>query len=123
DHFKKYFLMNSPMYKLFLPLIFMAIIPIASAQPVKMDSTTGAYNSNIEALLVQIALDNYADHEIAQLEVVQARKELTLSKLRWTENFRVFYNFNDQLLENASTYTRPIYGLGIGVSVGDFITL
>lgn len=113
------------MYKVFL-FFLVALSNISFAQPIKLTDSTSfksTDSTSIEDILVEIAWNHYSGYEIAEREIIKSRNERTIARLRWTSNLRVFYNFNDQIIENNATYSRPIYGLGLGLSVGDIFTL
>ena len=72
--------------------------------------------------LVRIAWENYPENHASVNRQIAAKKNVTLTKWAWTNNLRVFYNVNDRTLEDVQV-GQPQYGLGIGLNLGDFITL
>lgn len=107
-------------------MLFTMIAVRATAQSVDYDSiipnATDTSQLTIEEKLVQTAWQNYPANDAVVNRETAARKNVTLTRWAWTNNLRVFYNVNDRTLEDNQVGI-PQYGLGIGLNLGDLITV
>lgn len=76
----------------------------------------------IKDALVELALKNYPSMHVKAAQVDRAERNLNYTHTTWTQQLRVFYNLNDQMLANGQS-TLPMFGLGLSISVGDIISL
>lgn len=108
------------------PFLFTIILTLHTAKAQSVDYETiipaDTALTTLEDRLLQTAWENYPENDAAMNRELAAKKNVTLTRWAWTNNLRVFYNVNDRTLEDVQV-GQPQYGLGIGLNLGDFITL
>ena len=106
--------------------LFIVILTLHTAKAQSVDYETiiptDTALTALEDRLLRTAWENYPENDAAMNREFAARKNVTLTRWAWTNNLRVFYNVNDRTLEDVQV-GQPQYGLGIGLNLGDFITL
>ena len=108
------------------PFLFIVILTLRAAKAQSVDYETiipaDTALTTLEDRLLRTAWENYPENDAAMNREFAAEKNVTLTRWAWTNNLRVFYNVNDRTLEDVQV-GQPQYGLGIGLNLGDFITL
>lgn len=99
------------------------ILSFYSFSGIAQDTLSVLESPKIKDSLVALALKNYPATRIRAAEINYAKRNLNLARLSWTQNLRVFYNLNDQMYNNNVVYNRPVFGAGLSLSLGDFISL
>ena len=99
--------------------------------PEKADSLS------IPEKLVQLAWKNYPSNEALKLGVVSAKKDVTITKLDWTNKVTATFNANEYTIQDGifksntgnavnvvapGLGTIPRYNFSVGLSLGDLIT-
>ncbi len=106
--------------------LFIVILTLRAAKAQSVDYETiiptDTALTTLEDRLLRTAWENYPENDAAMNREFAAKKNVTLTRWAWTNNLRVFYNVNDRTLEDVQV-GQPQYGLGIGLNLGDFITL
>ena len=106
--------------------LFIVILTLRAAKAQSVDYETiiptDTALTALEDRLLRTAWENYPENDAAMNREFAAKKNVTLTRWAWTNNLRVFYNVNDRTLEDVQV-GQPQYGLGIGLNLGDFITL
>jgi outer membrane protein TolC len=102
--------------------------PIEYARVDLQQDTTGL---PYEEKLVHVAWRNYPVNQTHDHRIMIAHKNTQLARWSWTNNLRMFYNLNDRTWNNmigdgnggGGGMGIPMYGLGLSVNLGDFISV
>jgi outer membrane protein TolC len=112
------------MRKIYLLLVFLS--SVGFAQRVDYNKVIPAERQGMEfqEKLVALAWKNYPANEVPAHKIEIAEKNVSMAKWSWTDNFRLFYNFNDRMLaQDGKGYTQPTYGVGVALNVGSILSL
>ncbi len=121
---------------LILFLLFQSQFLLAQAQPpieyARVDLMQDTTGLPYEEKLIYIAWRNYPVNKAHDHRLIIAHKNTQLARWSWTDNLRMFYNLNDRTWNNMmgdpDAGVRPgggipMYGLGISVNLGSFISV
>lgn len=105
------------------PLLFILFLSFTSLFAHAQDTLNLLDKQLIRDSLVSLALREYPFMKVKEANIDYARRNLGYTKTTWTQGMRVFYNLNDQVYNPDLVYNRPIFGAGLSLSLGDFVSL
>lgn len=103
-----------------IPLFLVIFFPLFC---LSQNTENDLESENIRTALVELAIKNYPALKVNDASIYLAQKNLNYTRTTWTQSLRFFYNINDQTYNNNVNVARPIYGAGLSLNLGDFVSL